>query len=199
MENAGWLNIPEGTKRLNNDEGYFDVTVPLSMILGFAEDYGKIFVNAKHELVLTRSRSDINAIVQARQEPGTEEQFKISIHKVEWMIPYVVASDQQKIHLLNIIGKDFLTTMSFRSWELYEYPLLPTTSRHICTVKTSTQLEKPRYIVLGFQTGRKDKLIRYANRFDHCNITNVKLFLNSQYYPYGNFNLNFGHNQFTLL
>ncbi|XP_033232005.1 uncharacterized protein LOC117182987 [Belonocnema kinseyi] len=164
-------------------EGYFDVTVPLSIILGFSEDYRKIVSNAKHEIVLTRSRSDINAIVQARHEPGAEEQFEISIHKVEWMIPYVVALDQQKIHLLNIIGKDFSTTMSFRSCELYEYPLLPTTSRRKWAVKTSTQLEKPRYIVLGFQTGRKDKLIRHAKRFDHCNITNVKLFLNSQYYP----------------
>ncbi|XP_033226022.1 uncharacterized protein LOC117178704 [Belonocnema kinseyi] len=186
-------------ERLTNGEGYFDVTIPLSTILGFAEDYRKIVVNAKHERILARSYSDLNAIIQTRQQPGNEEQFKISIHKVEWMIPYVMASYQQKIQLLNFIEKDFLTTMSFRSWELYEYPLLPTTSRHIWTVKTSTQLEKPRYIILGFQIGRKDRLARYANLFDHCNITNVTVFLNSQYYPYGNLNLNFNFNQFALL
>ena len=30
-------------------------------------------------------------------------------------------------------------------------------------------------------------------------MTNLKLFLNSQYYPYGNLNLNFDQNQFALL
>ena len=63
------------------------------MILGFAEDYRKIIANAKHELILTRSRSEFNAIIQGQEE----EQFRITIHKVEWMIPYVMASDQHKI------------------------------------------------------------------------------------------------------
>ena len=34
------------------------------MILGFAEDYRKIVVNAKHELILMRSRNDLNAVLQ---------------------------------------------------------------------------------------------------------------------------------------
>ena len=34
------------------------------MILGFAEDYRKIFVNVKHELVLSRSKTDLKAIVE---------------------------------------------------------------------------------------------------------------------------------------
>ncbi|XP_033212218.1 uncharacterized protein LOC117169819 [Belonocnema kinseyi] len=199
MENARWLDIPEGMKRLTNDDGYFAVTLPLCMILGVAEDYQMMVVNAKRELVLTRSHSDLNAIVQARQQPGNEEQFKISIHKVEWMIPYVIVSAQEKVQLLKLIEKCFLTTMSFRSWELYECPLLPTTSRHIWTVKKSTEWKKPRYIILGFQIGRKNKQVRYDNHFNHCNITNVKVFFSSQYYPYSNLHLDFGHNQFALL
>ncbi|XP_033221238.1 uncharacterized protein LOC117175640 [Belonocnema kinseyi] len=110
-----------------------------------------------------------------------------------------MASDQEEVELLNLIEKDFLTIMSFRSWELYEYTLLPTTSRHKWTVETSTQLQKPRYIVLSFQADRNDKLVRYAIRFDYCNIKNIKVFLHSQYYPYGNLHLDFGHNQFALL
>ena len=66
-------------------------------------------------------------------------------------------------------------------------------------MKTSTQIEKQRYIILAFQTNRKDQRKQYANRFDHCNITNVKLVLHSQYYVYGNLNLNFDQNQFPPL
>ncbi|XP_051165286.1 uncharacterized protein LOC127284049 [Leptopilina boulardi] len=135
------------------------------MIFGFAEDYRKIVVNAKHELILTRSRTDINAIVDitATEE---HEQFKIIINKVEWFIPYIFLGDRQKIELLKFIEKDPLISMSFRSWDMYEYPLLPTTQKHVWTVKTFTQVEKPRYVILGLQINRKDHPGRYANIFD---------------------------------
>ena len=77
LENAGWIDIAE-TQKLTDNAGYFDVSIPLSMILGFAEDYHKIIVNSKHELVLTRSKNDVNAIVQTEAE-----EFKINLVKVE--------------------------------------------------------------------------------------------------------------------
>ncbi|XP_048511373.1 uncharacterized protein LOC125500988 [Athalia rosae] len=194
MENAGWLDVEERNQKLTDPNGYFDVSVPLSTILGFAEDYREIVVNAKHELILTRSKTDANAVLQS-----ADEDYKIRIDKVEWLIPYVQLSDQRKLGLLSFIEKDLPISMSFRTWELYEYPMLPTTSKHVWTVKTSTQLEKPRYILSGFQTNRKNNARRNASRIDHCDITDVKLFLNSQSYPYGNMNLDMNHNQYALL
>ena len=109
------------------------------------------------------------------------------------------AGDRHKLQLLKFIEKDPLITLSFPTWEMYEYPLISATQKHVWTVKISTQMEKPRYIILAFQTNSKDQRNQYANRFDHCSITNVKLFLNSQYYPYGSLNLNSNQNQFALL
>ncbi|XP_014205403.1 uncharacterized protein LOC106637209 [Copidosoma floridanum] len=149
------------------------------MILGFAEDCRKIFVNVKHELILTRSRNDLNAVVQGAipaanaNEKPTWEEFQIQ--------------------------KDKLMSMSFRTWKLYEYPLFPTISKHIWTVKTSNQLEKPRYVVLAFQTNRKNQRAASASKFNHSNIRNVRLCLNSQYYPYGDLNLDMTNNQYALL
>ncbi|XP_031785598.1 uncharacterized protein LOC116417278 [Nasonia vitripennis] len=114
-------------------------------------------------------------------------------------MPYVAMSDKRKIQLFSHIKKDIPIAMSFRSWELYEYPMLPASSRHIWTVKTSNQLEKPRFVILAFQTNRKGIALKNASQFDHCKIANVKLFLNSQYYPYGNLNLDIEQNQYALL
>lgn len=196
VENAGWLDVEE-TKQLTDDSGYFDVCMPLSMILGFAEDYQKIIVNTKHELILTRSRSDANAVVQTALENRTFEEFKIELTRIEWLMPYVTLSDKRKIRLLSHIEKD--VTMSFRTWELYEYPMLPNTTKHVWTVKTSNQLEKPRFVIVGFQTNRRVAKTANASRFDHCKITNVKLFLNSQCYPYSNLNLDMSRNQYAVL
>lgn len=198
-ENAGWTADKEATT-LTNASGYFDVNIPLSMLLGFAEDYRKIVVNVKHELIITRSRNDLNsAIVTPVGEPATFEKFKINLTKIEWLMPYVVVADREKIKLLNYIGRDRAITMSYRTWELYEYPKLPLTSKHVWSVKTSNQLEKPRFVILAFQTARKSTAGANASNFDHCNISNVKLFLNSQCYPYGNLNLNINQNQYAVL
>ncbi|XP_015118467.1 uncharacterized protein LOC107042101 [Diachasma alloeum] len=130
MENAGWRIDKE--KKITDDAGYFDVSIPLSMILGFAEDYQRIVVNAKHELILTRSHNDINAVIQGAPAAGQQaETFKISLTKIDWMIPYIKPADSQKVQLLNQISKDNLVPISFRAWELYEYPLLPRTSKHV--------------------------------------------------------------------
>lgn len=37
------------------------------------------------------------------------------------------------------------------------------------------------------------------SRFDHCNLSTIKLFLNSEMYPYDNLSLNFDKNQFAIL
>ena len=47
-----------------DNNGYFDVSIPL--ILDFIEDYRKIVVNAKQELILTRSNPDVNSVVQTQ-------------------------------------------------------------------------------------------------------------------------------------
>lgn len=201
LENAGWLDIEE-TRKITDATGNFDVSLPLSTILGFAEDYQKILVNVKHELILTRSRDDLHAVIQNKvkiNEKDEYEPLKVEITRIEWLMPYVIMSDRRKIQLFNFIQKDAPISISFRSWDLYEYPELPQTSKHIWTVKTSNQLEKPRFVILGFQTKRKMDNTKNPSNFDHCNVTNVKLFLNSQQYPYGNLNLDITNNQYSML
>ncbi len=198
LENAGWK-----AETYFDAEGNFDVSIPLNMIFGFAEDYQKIVVNMKHELVLVRSRNDTNVVFQdniaAADAAPAYEPFKLVINRIEWLMPYVTPSDKFKINLINFVGKDRPVDMSFRTWELFEYPQLPQTKSHVWTVKTSNQLEKPRFVILGFQTDRKDQVSKSASNFDHCNISNVRLYLNSQYYPYGNLNIDMNKNQFSLL
>ena len=63
IKNADWIAVEERQEIIDN-AGYFNVSIPLSLIFGFAEDYRKIVVNAKHELVLMRLRNDLNAVVQ---------------------------------------------------------------------------------------------------------------------------------------
>lgn len=160
--------------------------IPLRSVLGFCDDYRKIIMNAKHELILVRSRKDIQSFMAAT------ESFNLKVTKILWKVPHVTLADHSKLTMLRYLEKKQTLTVPFRSWDLYEMPQLPQSTRHIWTVKSTAQVNKPRFVFVVFQTDRQRITVNSLS-FDHCDISDVKLFLNSEYYPYDNFNSNFGN------
>ena len=205
LYNVGWIGLNEAGKTLSSSaNGGFDINIPLKMIFGFAEDYKKIVINCKHELILTRANTDYNAYTQPAGTAATatvaavaETESKIIIDKIEWLIPHVQLSNEYKILLLRNLNKTI--KVPFRSFELYEIPMLPRANHHVWYLKTSSQLEKPRYAIIGLQTNRNNNRNINSSHFDNCNLTNVKFYLNSMYYPYDNLNLDFDKNEYSLL
>lgn len=189
MQIASW-NTASDTQA---SEGHINFCIPLSSILGFAEDYRYVAINLKHELVMVRSRSDTNCY------SGANNIASITIDKIQWRIPHISVSDAEKLKLMQIVNKKQPIHMFFRSWELYEYPTLPTTNSHIWSVKASAQLNTPRYIIVAFQTNRNNRIVADKSRFDHCGLTDLKVYLNSECYPYESLNVNFGDNKYAVL
>ena len=58
MRNAGW----DTPVALNT--GHFNFCVPMYMLLGFCEDYKRVVINARHELILICSRNDNNCLLE---------------------------------------------------------------------------------------------------------------------------------------
>lgn len=176
-------------------DGHFSAVIPLNKIFGFAEDYNKIVMNCKHELILNRNNSNLNSVILT----DDIARFNIDIQRVQWRVPQIKVSDRERLSLLKYLEKDKPIQMAFRNWDLYEYPLLPKTMKHSWSVKTASQLEKPRYVVFCLQTNRRNNKTQDSSLFDHCAVTNLKLFLNSQYYPYEPLNLKFSENKYNIL
>lgn len=178
MGNAAWDLTNLNTL---NDKTNFAFCIPLKILLGFAEDFKEILLNVKQELVLLRSSSDKNAILQST--PALHE-IKFIIDKIVWKMPYVKIEDEIKLSLLKLVEKDEPLRMAFRRWQIHEYPVLPQTNSQTWTVKTLSAIEKPRYVIVGFQTDRKDNSSKNASHFDFCDLNNLKLYLNGTYFPY---------------
>lgn len=185
----GW-----NTNGITRDEGHFNAIIPLNKVLGFAEDYNKIIINCKHELILNRSNTNLNSL-----KANVNDIVNINLHRVQWRVPHIKVSDRERLSLLKHLEKDRPIQMAFRNWDLYEYPLLPKTTKHSWAVKTTSQLEKPRYVIFGLQVNKKNSRTSDCSMFDHCDITNVTLYLNSQYYPYDSLNLKFDENKYNIL
>ncbi|KAE9523766.1 hypothetical protein AGLY_015826 [Aphis glycines] len=194
-ENAGW--IFKNSSNPANSNGEFSACIPLKYWLGLFEDFKKILVNSRLELILTRSHSDLNALKVITS--GSTNSGKVVLNKIVWKVPHNTVDDEERLKILKLIEKEKSLFIPFRSFETFEYPELGTTKKVVWNLKTASKLEKPRFIIIGLQKERKNSLEKDCSVFDHCNITNVKVFLNSIAYPYDNLNLDFAKNNFTLL
>ena len=192
LKNAGW---ELSSKAIGSPIVDFNYCVPLSILLGFCEDYKRVIINARHELILIRARNDNNCVVVS---PGTLEP-QIDLLKIQWRMPHVTLNEISKLSLLRTLDSGRYLSVPFRSWDLYEFPLLQTTTKHSWAVKAATQLEKPRYVVFALQTARKNTVTGEVYRFDDCKLTNIKLYLNSEFYPYDDMNLDFAKKKIAVL
>jgi hypothetical protein len=177
-ENAGFTL----TEKDCEADGKFSFCLPLRMLMGFFEDYRKILLNVKQELILLRSHTNANSVKITTA--GSE--LTLSLDKVQWKMPYIHVADTYRMDLLQLVDSDRPIAMPFRSWQIHEYPVLPKTTIHNWTVKTTSQMEKPRYIAFALQTNRKNQLDKNISEFDWCDLHNIRLYLNSQYFPYDN-------------
>ena len=69
--NTGW------NSRSDTEEGYFNFCVRSTCLLGFCKDYKRLVVNARHELILIRSRNDYNYEKSCDSEHTEIELFKV--------------------------------------------------------------------------------------------------------------------------
>lgn len=198
LKTSGWV-LPEKETFPPNSSGYFDFCIPLPLVLGFAEDYRRIIINVKQELVLLRSSNDFD-LIKAGDGTSTEKlEWKLELEKIVWRVPHVRLADEKRISLLRVLDSDRDIVLPFRNWEMHEYPILPTARRQTWAVKTSSHLEKPRYIIFALQTSKRCNVSADAGSFDHCDISNIKLFLNSQFFPYDNLNVQFSRDKYAML
>lgn len=167
--------------------------LPLRFLFGFCDDFRKVILNSKHELILVRSRTNRNMFV------SLSDAVTFNVTKLQWKVPHVTLSDGAKLTMLKTLSRNESLYIPFRSWDLYELPVVPTTQRHSWSVKTTSQVNKPRYIVVAFQTNRNNNIVQEISYFDHCNITNMKLHLNNEKYPYDDMNVSFGSSNYKEL
>lgn len=161
----------------------YDTVIPLSIWFGFCDDYRKIILNCKHELILNRAANSLNCVVGGGAAAASSR-VSIALTKIQWKMPHITLSDNIKLKMLNYLSKNRKIIIQHRSADLVEYPELPRTQNNMWAVKTVSNVNRPRYVVVGLQTNRNNSHVTDASRFDSCTVTELRLHMNSQIYPY---------------
>ena len=172
-------------------KGTFSFRIPLKHIFGFAEDYDKVVYGFRHVLTLVR-KSDDDAIFRLAAAGAG----KITLSKVSWYIPHVRPADGPKLRLYEMIEKKVKLDVGFRMRQC-ESISVPQTTNFSWRMTVKSSPEKPRYIIVAFQTEKDGNQEKNPSIFDHLKIKNIYATLNSTRYPVVDYDLSFAKQQFS--
>src|SRR6476469_2703384 len=173
--------------------GSFSFVIPFKHIFGFG-DYNKVMYNVKHLLTLTRMTSDNLAIHRA----AGVDNGKIVLSNITWKVPHVEPEKVKLFKLRSIIETKQSFPVAFTA-RTYESTMVSQTQNFSSRLNSMSGVEKPRWIIVCFQTDRNNSQEQNPAIFDHVNITNALFYINGKKYPMYDINSDFARNDYSML
>ena len=197
-DNTGWFIR---RKLIMDASGNFQVGIPLSKIFGFAEDYQKVIYGLNHSIVLTKGTDSNNALYTkpgtALNAPSTKGDVQLSL--IRWVIPRVDPSDVAKYTLLQQIDNRIILDCGFRMREYQSTNVDATSTNWTWRIGVRSSPEKPRFIMIAFQSNLRDDQDKNNSVFSHCKVSNISIMLNNDRYPLNDFTADFVNGRYSNL
>ena len=141
----------------------------------------------KHSLTLVR-KTDDDAIFRGAAA-GAE---KVSLDKISSFMPHVIPADAEKFSIYKTIDSKVKVPVAYGTRQCDMSSVPESTS---FTWRLS--VKKPRFIIVDFQTAKDDDQTKNSSTFDHVNLSNAYVTLNSYRYPAVDYNLSFFNQTFS--
>ena len=177
--------------------GSFSFRIPLKHIFGFCGDYDKVVYGLKHNLTLTRNDNDAiyRGANNAAGNPFTPP--KIVLSKISWFMPHVTPADKDKLELYKIIERKEKIPVGYRMIQCDSATIPQNSTSFSWRLSVKSSPEVPRFIIVGFQSGKSGNQQENPSIFDNVNVSNIYAMLNSVRYPTADYNISFLAQKFS--
>ena len=158
----------------------------ITMIKLFMGLYNNILYN------LTLNRQSDDAIFRASATAAG----KINLTKLSLFMPHVTPSFQELNNLTRAVESKVTVPIAFSSRQC-DTSVMPVSNMFSWRLSARTSTERPRFIIIGFQTNRGGNQILNSSVFDHCELKNIYVTLNSERYPAVDYDLAFNNQKYS--
>lgn len=192
---AGWV---VGGKPLYMSGEKFIMQIPLSFLFSVFQDF-KNPILGKHVFRLTRATDDQNCYVTKPVDNKATKKASIKIDNISMKVLHIHPNAMEKLDVMKQLDLQVPFHIPFRKWQFYEKPTMSGTNEDLWPVKMTSPVERPRYVIVAFQTNIKHNFLKDASYFENLNITDIKLFLNSDAFPFEATRWDFASLKYTTL
>ena len=145
----------------------------------------------KHTLTLAR-KEDNDAIFRSAATAAG----KLDLSKLSLFIPHVTPSVMASSNLYKVIESKVDVPFSFRCRQC-DTITVPVSNTFSWRLSARSASQRPRYVIVGFQTNKDGSQELNPSVFDHCDLKNMYVTLNSERYPAVDYNLDFNNNKYS--
>ena len=197
-KNSGWearrqfLFLNDRLEAEDPNAGSFRFSIRLEDIFGFATDYNRVMYGFTHTLTLIRNLNNKNVLFGANGAVAGKVEFS----KISWILPIIEPSQVVGYKLVKLINEERTFSIDFRARNCVTTTVPAETNFQW---RLGIKTEKPRYIVIGFQTDRENDQDKNLALFDHCKLKNAYAILNNHRYPAIDYHVDFSKNHYNCV
>ena len=107
-------------------------------------------------------------------------------------MPHVIPAHAEKFSIYKTIESKVKVPVAYRTRQC-DMLSGPDSTSFTWRLSVKTAPEKPRFITVGFQTAKDGDQTKNPSTFDHVNLRNAYVMLNSDRYPAVDYNLSFAN------
>ena len=120
----------------------------------------------KHSKSLTLVRkTDNDAIFRG----ATSGVGKVSLDRMSWFMPHVIPAHAEEFSIYKTIESKLKLPVAYSTRQCGVLPV-PESTSFIWRQSVKTASDKPRFIMVGFQTDKDDNQTKNPSTFDHVNL-----------------------------
>ena len=176
--------------------GHMYMMIKMSDLFGFVNDLEKIIYGLGFKLILERNNND-RALYRVNANPGAvANDGNIEIRDILWCLPSFDPSNDYRIVVQKDLSKKNNVDFSYYERKTF-YRNVPNATNFLFDLGMESGMERPQYIIVGFENNNVNERTHDASTFDIMNITECYCKIGSEFYPEDRMNINYGTNNYN--
>ena len=176
--------------------GHMYMMIKMSDLFGFVYDLEKIIYGLGFKLILKRKNND-RALYRVSANPGAvANDGNIEIRDISWCVPSKDPSNDNRIFVQKGLNKKNNVDFSYYERKTF-YKNVPNAINFLFDLGMECGMERPQYIIVGFQNINVNEQTHDASTFDIMNVTEYYRKIGSEFYPEDRMNINYGTNNYN--
>ena len=171
--------------------GHMYMMIKMSDLFGFINDLEKIIYGLGFKLLLKRNNND-RALYRVNAIPGAvANDGNIEIRDISWCVPSIDPSNDNRIIVQKGLSKKNNVDFSYYERKTF-YKNVPNATNFLFDLCMESGMERPQYIIVGFENNNVNEQTHDASTFDVMNVNECYCKIGSEFYPEDRMNINYG-------
>ena len=178
------------------ERGHMYMMIKMSDLFGFVNDLEKVMYGLGFKLILKRNNND-RALFRVNAGAGAvANEANIEIRDISWCMPSIVTSNDNRIIVQKRLGKNNNVDFSYYERKTF-YKHVPNANNFLFDPGMESGMERPQYIIVGFENNTVNEQTHDASTFDIMNVTECYCKIGSEFYPEDRMNINYATNNYN--